>query len=100
MEQGKAIRYNRQSLKDLDKIEQYISEKGYPETAITFTNRILERISTLKHMPERSALCKFPPFAKRGFRCSIFEANYIIVYKVTSESIDIKRVLHGKRLNY
>ena len=100
MEQGKAIRYNLQALHDLDKIERYIAGEGYPDTAISYTNRIMEHIKSLNQMPERNTLCKYPAFAKRGFHCAVFENTYIIVYKATSHTIDIKRIIHGKRLNY
>ena len=100
MEQIKPIRYNRHALHDIDKIEQYISEQGYPLTAVSYTNRIIEYIKTLKKMPERNTVCKFPAFAKRGFHCAVFEETHIIVYKITPNSINIKRIIHGNRLNY
>ncbi len=100
MEQDKAIRYNRQALHDIDKIEQYIASEGYPAKAISYTNRIIDRIKTLEQMPERNTRCKFPAFAIRGFHCAVFENTYIIVYRITDQTIDIKRVIHGKRLNY
>jgi plasmid stabilization system protein ParE len=100
MEQIKFIRYNRLALHDLNKIEEYIAEKGYPSTAASYTNRIIDFIKTLKEMPERTALCKYPAFAKRVYRCLVFENTYVIVYRINGQSVDIKRIIHGMRLNY
>ena len=100
MEEAKGIRYNKRALHDIDKIEQYIAQEGFPLTAISYTNRVMEHIRKLKNMPERNALCKYPSFARRNYHCSVFEKTHVIVYKISKHSVDIKRIIHGKRLSY
>jgi plasmid stabilization system protein ParE len=94
------IHYTRKALRDIDQIEQYITEKGYPETAVSYTDRLMAHTRTLTNMPERNTLCKFPEFARKNFHCSVFEKTYIIVYSITTGSIIVKRVIHGSQLNY
>jgi plasmid stabilization system protein ParE len=102
MEEGNTItiQYNRKALHDIDQIEQYIAEKGYPETAVSYTDRLMAHTRRLTVMPERNTLCKFPEFARKNFHCSVFEKTYVIVYLITKTEITIKRVIHGSRLNY
>lgn len=102
MEEGNSItvQYNRKALHDIDQIEQYISEKGYPETAKSYINRLMAHTQTLTNMPQRNTLCKNPEFARKNFHCSVFEETYIIVYSITKTLISVKRVIHGSRLNY
>lgn len=102
MEERKTItiQYNRKALHDIDQIEQYIAEKGYPDTAISYTDRLMAHARTLTNMPERNTLCKFPAFARKRFHCSVFENTYVIVYFITKTNITIKRVIHGSQLNY
>lgn len=102
MEEGNiiTIHYNRKALRDIDQIEQYIAEKGFPETAVSYTDRLMAHIRSLTNMPERNTLCKSPEFAIKNFHCSVFEKTYIIVYSITKTHIIVKRVIHGSQLNY
>jgi plasmid stabilization system protein ParE len=102
MEKGNTItiHYNRKALRDIDQIEQYIAEKGYPETAISYTDRLMAHTRTLTNMPERNTLCKFPAFALKKFHCSVFEKTYVVVYFITKRKLTVKRVIHGSLLNY
>ena len=102
MEEGNTItiHYNRKALRDIDQIEQHISEKGYPATAVSYTDRLMAQARKLTTMPERNTLCKYPEFARKNFHCSIFEKTYIIVYSINKTRIVVKRVIHGSQLNY
>ena len=84
--------------KSIRKIAEYISEEGYPETAISYILRLKKFISFLKVFPEKFALCKQPQFVNRNFQCAIFENTYIIVYKIKTEGLFIYNVIHGARL--
>ena len=100
MEQRLPIRYTRKALHDIDLMEQYIAAQGYPETAISYSSRVLTFVENIAFLPHKNTLCKYPPFARRGFYCAAFEKTFIIAYRVRSDVVEIIRIVHGKRLVY
>ena len=82
----------------LDKIGEYISKQGYPETSIKFLIRLNSFFNSLSTHPEKYPYCRHKSFARRNFRCVPFAHNYIIIYKVFPEKVIIKNVVHAKRI--
>ena len=93
------VRFTRRVLGDIDNVERYISQQGYPETAFAYTNLILDFARALSLFPEKYSVCKYPAFMKRGFRCAPFD-SYILVYRINGKVVEALRLIHGKRLNY
>lgn len=81
------------------KIANYITEEGYPETAVKYITRMQKFINSLTKFPEKYGLCTQFHFAKRNFLCAVFENTYIIVYKTKPKGLFIYNVIHGARLN-
>jgi toxin ParE1/3/4 len=77
---------------DLDEIESYIG-KDNPRAAVNFVAQLTDRFSLLSRSPgighKRDELVA-------GSR-SVSEGNYLIVYRTSSDTVEILRVLHGAR---
>lgn len=89
---------NPKAEKSIAAIAEYIREKGYPETAESYLDRMKEFAHSLTVFPEKYALCRQKRFSFRSFRCAVFESNYIFVYKAVREKLIIYNVIHCKRL--
>ncbi|MGD9680311.1 MAG: type II toxin-antitoxin system RelE/ParE family toxin [Candidatus Obscuribacterales bacterium] len=75
---------------DLEEIEAYISSDN-PAAAVRFLNRLSERFQLIADMP---GVGRRREIFGRGVR-SLAEGNYVIVYRVKTETVEILRVLHG-----
>ena len=84
--------------KSINKIGEYISDKGYPENAIKFLTRLKLFIKSLSIMADKYPLCRHKSFAKRNFQCVPFEHNYINIYEVKADKVVVKNVVHAKRI--
>ncbi len=82
----------------INKIGEYIADKGYPENSLKFLTRLKLFIESLAIMADKYPLCRHKSFAKRNYQCVPFENNYIIIYKVTADIVLIKNVVHAKRI--
>lgn len=76
----------------------FIEEKGYPETALKFTERLYQFGSTLADFPNKYPLCRFPILSKQNLHCAVFEHKYIFIYKVAKNKLVIFNVIHVKTL--
>ena len=77
---------------DLDEIETFISEDS-PSAALRFLDSLSELFLKLTDMPgigHKRAKCG------KGIR-SIAEGNYVIIYRLKDDNLEILRVLHGAR---
>ena len=75
-----------------------IQEVGYQlfgkNVAVSFREKILERIVLVKEFPEKYPLSRFiPSTEKKQYRYIIFEKNYVI-YSVTKTTIRIITIIH------
>lgn len=84
--------------KSIASIGAYISEKGYPETAEQYVDRINQFAVNLTLFPDKYPFCRIAKFAKRNLHCAVFEQTYIFIYKVVREQLVIYNVIHSKRL--
>ena len=98
MEQILPIRYTSKALQDIDLIEQFITSKGHPETAVSYSACLLTFVKTITFLPFKNIPCKYPPFAKRRFYFAVFERTFVIAYRAKPDAVEIMRVVHGKRL--
>jgi plasmid stabilization system protein ParE len=84
--------------KSIASIGAYISEKGYPDTAEEYLDRMKRFAQSLAISPDKYPICRFAKFAKENFHCATFEQNYIFVYKIIHKQIVIYNVIHGKAM--
>ncbi|MFP4060055.1 MAG: type II toxin-antitoxin system RelE/ParE family toxin [Bacteroidales bacterium] len=84
--------------KSIEKIANYISKKGYPETAIKFVDRLEEFINALPSFPEKHQISRHKAFAKKSFRQVPFAKNYVIIYKEVDNVLYVYNVIHASRI--
>jgi plasmid stabilization system protein ParE len=90
------IEISRKAEKDLIDILNYISEKGYPETALNYVSRMEEFTLSLAELYNKYPLCRYSSFLKANFRCAVFENTYVFIYKVENNKLKVIRIIHGK----
>ena len=85
------LRWTEDALDDLDAILAYIDDRDADAA-----NRLhVDIVATTKRMTER-------PYLYRAGRVSntreaVVRPNYLLVYRVTDDSVDVLRVLHTSR---
>jgi len=80
---------------DLNDIVDYLNTLS-PDAAIKYYDRIVEKIGSLAEMPERRPLLKDPQLRLRGYRTLIVD-NYMVFYVVKGDTVQIRRILFGRR---
>ena len=76
----------------------YIEQKGFPDTAEKFACKLYDFGDGIGIIPEGFPTCRNKIFAKRNFRCAVFQKDYIFVYKVFKSKITIYLVIHASRI--
>ena len=91
------IEYSKESKEDLIRIKQYIKYNlQEPETANKLISKIRKSIKTLKENPEIYAIIDDDIIRKLEIRKLIVD-NYIIFYRIKNDSIEIVRIMYGRR---
>ena len=80
---------------DLREIANYLNTLS-ATAATKYYDLIIEKISTLKNMPERCPLAKDAQLRLRGYRILIIK-NYIAFYVVNGDTIEIRRILFARQ---
>ena len=91
MQAVRSIRWEADALLQLDGIVRYISERNQA-AAKKLYNEVVSRIELLRTFPELGRIGRAP-----GSREMVIHANYIVVYAVRENTIDIVRVLHVRQ---
>ena len=78
---------------DLEQIGDYIA-LDRPSRAVTFVQELRSSCEKLAHMPMAFPLV--PRYEHAGIR-RLVHGNYLILYRIVSETIDIIHILHGAR---
>jgi toxin ParE1/3/4 len=86
------FRFSRRAEADLEEIAAYIA-RGNPARAVTFVQELREHCRGLIAFPEARRL---RPELGEGVRLSVF-GNYIVLYVVHTDVLEIRRVVHGAR---
>ena len=91
------IEYSKESKEDLIEIKQYIKYNlQEPETANKLITKIRKSIRTLKDNPEIYSIINDDIIKKLEIRKLIVD-NYIIFYRIKNDSIEIVRIMYGRR---
>ena len=81
--------------RDLKSIVDYLDTLS-PEAAVQYYDLIVEKIGTLRTLPERCALAKDIQLRLRGYRL-LHVKNYIAFFVVNGSTVEIRRILYAKR---
>lgn len=93
---GKAtLRYLPIAQDDLLSILEFIA-KDSPSRAISFVDRLDERIGRLEHHPLLGRVPRHPKLREYGYRVLVIE-SYLIFYIIRGRTVEIHRVVHGSR---
>jgi len=90
-----SLRYLPVAQGDLTSIVEFIA-KDSPSRAITFVDRLDERIGRLEHHPLLERIPRHPKLREYGYRVLVIE-SYLVFYIIRGQTIEIHRVVHGSR---
>jgi plasmid stabilization system protein ParE len=79
-------------------ILNYISERGYPESASKFFKALEAFGNDLGNLPYKFPVCKQRVLSKHKYRCALFGSNYVFVYRITDKKVYIINVIHTSLL--
>lgn len=81
--------------RDLRDIADYLNTLS-PSAALRYYDKLTEEIASLSTMPERCPRPRDLALAAKGYRYLIVE-NYLIFYVVSGGTVQIRRILYGRR---
>lgn len=79
---------------DLFELYEYIAERGSPDRALAYIERIEKACLSLRTLPGRGTLRED---VRPGLRVMGFERRVLIAFRVNSKSIAILRILYAGR---
>lgn len=80
---------------DLLDIIEYLNTLS-PQAAIRHYDSIIDKIGSLKIMPNRCPIIKLPHLKHRGYRVLIVD-NYSVFFIVNENTVEVRRILYGRR---
>lgn len=80
---------------DLLDIVDYLNTLS-PDAALRYYDLLTEEIAGLSYMPERCPRPKDLALAAKGYRCLLVK-NYFVFYVVDRDTVQIRRILYGRR---
>lgn len=91
------IEYSKDSQADLVRLKRYFKYNlQEPRTAENLISKIKNEIKNLKDNPEKFAIIDDDYIKKLGIRKLIVD-NYIVFYRIIDDTIQIVRIMYGKR---
>ncbi len=81
--------------KDLEEILEYIQTDN-PDAALNFLDQIDEAVSQLANFPFMGSIPKDFRLQYLNYRMLVVE-SYLVFYVVNDDTVEIQRILHGKR---
>ena len=91
------IEYSKEAKEDLIGIKQYIKYNlQEPETANKLISKIRKSIKTLKENPEIYTIIDDDIIRKLEIRKLIVD-NYIVFYRIKNDTIEIVRIMYGRK---
>jgi len=80
---------------DLEELVAYLNTLSH-DAAIRFFDKLTEEISSLSEMPQRCPRPRDLALAAKGYRYLIV-GNYLVFYVVEGDTVQIRRILYGRR---
>ena len=97
MEKTLKIIYLPIALSDLHQIVDYVAfELKSPQAADSFISKLDDAISRLENFPLSGTIYKGNKKLEHDYRILVVE-NYLVFYTVLSNTLEIHRVLYGRR---
>ncbi|MBI5219532.1 MAG: type II toxin-antitoxin system RelE/ParE family toxin [Bacteroidia bacterium] len=93
------VKWSEKAENSIISIMNYISDRGSPENAITFFNKLEAFGNSLAILPSKFLVCRQSRLARYNYRCAVFHENYIFVYRITKTAVIIINVVHASLLN-
>lgn len=85
------VAFTRAATADLTSLRSYLAQRS-PMAAARLASRLLTASRSLESLP-----CRGRPGQQRGTRELTTVKPYVIVYRVTSESVQVLRIWHGRQ---
>lgn len=82
----------------IEEVGVYIADKGYPESAKKYTDKLTDFGYSLTVFPNKYPVCRYAAFAQYNYHCATFDKAYVFVHKAVKNQLIIYNVIHGKRL--
>jgi plasmid stabilization system protein ParE len=92
---AKKVNWTFHAFEMLYEILEYRSEFSEPN-AEKYIDRIFAFCENFAAFPNSNPLCRFLYLQEKGYRCAIFDKQYIIVYRFSAQ-IDILAIVHTSR---
>ena len=89
------LRYLPAAQDDLLSILEWIA-KDSPSRAVSFIDKLDERIGRLEHHPLLGRAPRHPKLREYGYRVLVIE-SYLAFYIVRGQTVEVHRVVHGSR---
>ena len=89
------IKIYKTAQQDLREIVDYLNTLCH-SSAIMYYDLIIEKIGSLTKMPERCALLKDTGLRLRGYRALLVD-KYMVFYVIKGDTVQIRRILYGRR---
>jgi hypothetical protein len=87
--------------KSLQELSDYLSEEiKMPETADKYIDKMKLFAESITKTPNAHSICKYPPWQKRQFFCTVFDKKWVFAFKIVKNNVVVFYVKPGKLLNY
>jgi plasmid stabilization system protein ParE len=84
----------------ISQLVDYITEEGSPQNATNYYLKIVSFLESLSKPYPTYPVCKYPAWAKRKWRCAVFDKKYVVAFRVEKNKIIVFKFLHGSILSY
>jgi hypothetical protein len=94
------VRIKKSALEQIEQIADYITnEIKMPETALNYTDKLIEFGLSLGKYYKAYPLCNNPKLASHALRCATFDKKWIFAYRIGKRSVIIHHLIWGGKLN-
>jgi plasmid stabilization system protein ParE len=96
---NKRVVLSGEALNDINELLNYLDENASPTVALHFFNAVQNTLSTLSRTPGVGALRNFENPALIGMRMLVIPdfSNHLIFYRESTITVEIIRILDGRR---
>lgn len=85
------IKWTKRAVGNLESVLDYIARDN-ERAAVQFRVFIIDKVAVLEQHPHMGRTCDV-----RGARELVIHENYIVVYRVRNEALEILRIRHARR---
>ncbi|HUW64936.1 MAG TPA: type II toxin-antitoxin system RelE/ParE family toxin [Spirochaetia bacterium] len=80
---------------DFQDVVDYVNGLS-PDAALKLYDEIVDAVGSLEQLPFRCPLLKSPVLRAKGYR-RLFVQNHLVFYVVSGTTVEIRRILYGRR---